>query len=496
MLTTIGLLLSASVGSTELADPSTSLMSRGSASLTQADVDASVRSIPEEHRWSVFQKGQRVGVYLSDLLLNKQLANAGRESLSQERLDEVIIPARIFAKSSILIRQIKNAVRKKEVGKRAQQLYLQQIDSFTIPKHRAAQLLTLNKSSESDIAFLESELGNGRNIAELARQINTAGVALREILSYQTKRTPSELLRALEEFEKPGAWTKVTIPHMPDNVYFLQYREDRPEVVRNFRQVKAPLMEQARAELEEDAWKKFLDRNIPKHDSLHEIELHNLVAEYYENHLDEYGHDLDTNEIALEIDKALAKQYLHYRLDEVTGLQLTQLAREYYMTNEEDFVCKQCFDVTIVFAAVDSETGQKLVQGIDTSEFKQLVEDTPSDARVQENKMVPLIDFEPEYQPILSALQIGEVSTGLFNMENRFVAVYRKDAFDAERKLPFELIQSDLELSLQAKRVKKLKNEVVAEYSSKDGDLNEEALFLLADRYHPDNWDSVLKSYQ
>lgn len=176
ILASLALLLPLAGAAADAAKP---LATRGTASVTLADVDARAAAVPDEQRAAVFDSPQRIESFVSNLLLNRQLANEARERGYDE--DPVVQREIALATEEVLARR-RIAELKRDVdvdtATLAREIYLANPARFTLPERVVVRHILVDRkdgdeAAQQQIAAVEKALAAaGADFAAVARELS------------------------------------------------------------------------------------------------------------------------------------------------------------------------------------------------------------------------------------------------------------------------------------------------------------------------------------
>lgn len=256
------------------ADDSTALATRGTASVTMADIDARAESIPPDKRAGVFDSPKRIESIVSGLLLNRQLANDARK---QGLADKPKVQHEILlATEAVLARHAAEAAlesAKIDADALARELYLSDESSYAVPETVSVRHVLITAASRTkDEARRKAE--------EIRAQVSAPGADFAAIATANTEDTGTrEKGGKLPDFsqgtmEKPfeeAAFALTTPGQISPLVetsfgfHVIQLIERKPARERSFEEVKPELVKKVKEEHGTRAMREYIDglRNLP-----------------------------------------------------------------------------------------------------------------------------------------------------------------------------------------------------------------------------------------
>lgn len=161
------------------ADGTKPLATRGTATVTLADVDARAASVPDEQRAAVFDSPQRIESFVSNLLVNRQLANEARERGLDE--DPVVQREIALAAEEVLARRRIAQLRREievDTASLAKEIYLANPARFTLPERIVVRHILVDRKdgeaqAKAQLASIDEALAApGADFAAVARELS------------------------------------------------------------------------------------------------------------------------------------------------------------------------------------------------------------------------------------------------------------------------------------------------------------------------------------
>jgi len=264
------LLLSGIAGAAE----PVALATRGSASVTMADIDARAEGIPPDKRAGVFDSPKRIENIVSGLLLNRQLANDARKQglADQPKVQQEIL----LATEAVLARHAAEAAMetaKVDADALAHEIYVSDETSYALPETLSVRHVLVTAATRTkDEARRKAEeihasaIAAGADFAKLATA-NTEDNGSREKGGLLPDFARGTMDKAFEDaafaLTTPGQVSPVVESSFGFHVIQLVGR--KPARARSFEEVKPELVQQVRKEHGVRAMREYIDglRNMP-----------------------------------------------------------------------------------------------------------------------------------------------------------------------------------------------------------------------------------------
>ncbi len=248
--------------------PETVVASRGGATVTLADIDASMLRIPPHQRADTMNSPKRIEDLITQILLTRQLANAGTAKGLDK--DPVVKHAVAMSGENVIGAQTIMDFREKldigDVETLARERYTADPSAFDTPVHVTVLHVLIDEKSRTDdearaLAAKIHERAKTEDFEALVMEFSddpSKAANKGKIIDANSSRMDRYFAQASDLLRKPGELAPVTKSQFGYHIIKLDNREESRR--RSFEEVRLTLVDQLRMTLTEQKVKEYVDQ--------------------------------------------------------------------------------------------------------------------------------------------------------------------------------------------------------------------------------------------